>query len=383
MKLRTLAAFGFGGLILAAQPALAAAPVGDPLAGLQAMRETNAIILGNAQGWLTVEGKTFIGGNLSGGGQFGGGNGTQGAAASNRATLTVGGNTSGGIVSLSNGSNGGNGNVGAPASVVVGGDFGGANVNTSGATVKVGGSVSNINGSQGTTVEAGGAGKGYLNAGGGSIAVNKGDQFTTDLRAGIAAETGKLEADLKALSLSLAQVKQTSGNSIVENYGARTLNAVDNGTGVSVFTLSEADLNGWQFKLNVADPALTVVFNILGDGNYNWNTGLAGAFGPDFAGNVIWNFSDAASVHVSQGVFGSILAPFANVVTQSAVSGSIVANGLRAHSAVKLGTYDGGNLGFGAADAVPEPATWAMLIIGFGLVGMAMRRREGIARLSA
>jgi len=29
--------------------------------------------------------------------------------------------------------------------------------------------------------------------------------------------------------------------------------------------------------------------------------------------------------------------------------------------------------------AVPEPATWAMMIIGFGLTGAALRRREGVA----
>eukprot|EP01041_Mallomonas_annulata_P030223 gene30223-52331_t len=28
------------------------------------------------------------------------------------------------------------------------------------------------------------------------------------------------------------------------------------------------------------------------------------------------------------------------------------------------------------ADAVPEPATWAMMILGFGLVGSQVRRRR-------
>jgi hypothetical protein len=32
---------------------------------------------------------------------------------------------------------------------------------------------------------------------------------------------------------------------------------------------------------------------------------------------------------------------------------------------------------------IPEPATWAMLITGFGLVGSAMRRRRGIASVNA
>jgi hypothetical protein len=33
--------------------------------------------------------------------------------------------------------------------------------------------------------------------------------------------------------------------------------------------------------------------------------------------------------------------------------------------------------------AIPEPATWGMMIAGFGLVGFAMRRRETMARVAA
>jgi PEP-CTERM motif len=42
------------------------------------------------------------------------------------------------------------------------------------------------------------------------------------------------------------------------------------------------------------------------------------------------------------------------------------------------------NLAFrlGAPGAVPEPATWAMMLLGFGLVGGAMRRRKSAAQLA-
>jgi hypothetical protein len=36
-----------------------------------------------------------------------------------------------------------------------------------------------------------------------------------------------------------------------------------------------------------------------------------------------------------------------------------------------------------ATAVVPEPATWAMLVAGFGLVGFAMRRRRPLEQVSA
>ena len=42
-----------------------------------------------------------------------------------------------------------------------------------------------------------------------------------------------------------------------------------------------------------------------------------------------------------------------------------------------LGSY-GGNLTFIPAAAVPEPGTWALMLIGFGAVGFSMRRRRRI-----
>ena len=39
-----------------------------------------------------------------------------------------------------------------------------------------------------------------------------------------------------------------------------------------------------------------------------------------------------------------------------------------------------GTLSFGATAAVPEPATWALMLMGFGAVGFSMRRRRATAR---
>ncbi len=42
--------------------------------------------------------------------------------------------------------------------------------------------------------------------------------------------------------------------------------------------------------------------------------------------------------------------------------------------------YTGGSpVAFLSLDAVPEPATWALMIVGFGLVGTTLRRRAAIA----
>jgi hypothetical protein len=41
------------------------------------------------------------------------------------------------------------------------------------------------------------------------------------------------------------------------------------------------------------------------------------------------------------------------------------------------------NLTIGVSGAVPEPATWAMMIVGFGLIGAAARRRQSVRTVTA
>ena len=373
----------FGGIasaLLLASPAFATSAVGDPAAGLQAMRELNLIVLGDlGQNGQNVQGKTFVGGNLSGGGQYGVGNSQRSETASDRATLTVVGNVTGNNLNLHNGSNGGNGLVGTPASVVIGGDFtAGMNMNTSNATLAVGGKVQNVNGSNGSKIQSGGGKGGYLNANGASVSTGLGDAFTAPLVAGLTAEQATLEADLKAASLALAGMQTTAGNDTSAYYGRLTLHAANDGSGVSVFNLTDAIFGYNEFALNLANANDPVIINITGDGSYDWNANSINGLNWTVADNIIWNFSDASVLNLNREVFGSVLAPFATVTNANQLSGSIVAGKMNMKGQVQLGTF-GGDVHFrdATAGAVPEPATWAMMIAGFGLVGAMMRRRRG------
>jgi hypothetical protein len=130
----------------------------------------------------------------------------------------------------------------------------------------------------------------------------------------------------------------------------------------------------------------------LGNFRYSHNACNVGATGPvegtfalDFSGSLLSGlFSGTAAAR--PGVTGL----FDQVFTYTVTGGTgrfLGANG----SFMNNGTVDvrGGppsrlTLNFnGTINAVPEPGTWAMMILGFGLVGVGMRRRRGAVSLRA
>ncbi|HWW65863.1 MAG TPA: PEPxxWA-CTERM sorting domain-containing protein [Sphingomonadaceae bacterium] len=70
-------------------------------------------------------------------------------------------------------------------------------------------------------------------------------------------------------------------------------------------------------------------------------------------------------------------------INPSDIQGNLLFVGASFDSSDRDDGFKLGGLTLSTVGAVPEPATWAMMIAGFGLVGAAMRRRPTIAHVAA
>ena len=324
----------------------APAMAGTVLTGLDAMREWNLIVLGDLTSNSEVEGRTFVAGNLQG-------NSSNysirqsGRSAIGTAGLTVVGDVSGGTKNL-------NGGAGADIGGTV---FSGFNLNGSPQTVNAGGAVFRTNVNQNT------------------VNANLGSGFT----GGLAAQSAALTQSLGDLSSSLAGMSATNAATFAFNRG--TFNVVPDAAGQAVFSINASDLasiRDIQFNLN---GAKTVIVNVSGT-NVTFDDNFLGG-GSGLGQNVLWNLTDATNLTVGNAFQGSVLAPNAVAQLANYISGSVVVKSMNQKGEVHLRTLSGE---FGPAyanGAVPEPATWAMLVLGFGIVGGGMRAARRGPRIKA
>jgi choice-of-anchor A domain-containing protein len=357
---------------------------GSAIAGLTELSELNVVVLGDMTGGDDVEGKTFVGGNLTNGATFGGGtsaNPGQGFTSSSFATLTVGGNLSGSD-NIDNGYNGYTANGVTPSGATVGGNVGTINLNASNADLYVGGSIGLTNGGNGATIMVGGSLGSNPHPNGTTVEQNLGAGFSGPLQTGIANDTATLSANMMALSTGLTNLGPTAGSSFnVANPNDATLTAKNTGLGYAVIDITAAQL----------ESARTLVFDIakLGDGAYlptiiNVTGGATGtvdvdannnnaAYGPD----LIWNFENAKNIDFQSEFNGSVLARNAMVTSATQLNGSLVAQSFNQGGEVHLGTWEGdADLDSILGSCAPEPAAWALMIAGLGLVGASLRRRS-------
>jgi PEP-CTERM motif len=153
-------------------------------------------------------------------------------------------------------------------------------------------------------------------------------------------------------------------------------NSLSNGTGGGSFSLANNDGSPSRdavFVRTVSDdisgtPA-TDYFGrgiSFGGGLINTNTAMINSLNLSDLNGFAYNPADFATSHVNSGFFLEEVAFHNGVVTRNAsASGSFL--------------YDSFTVSLvgGPTAAVPEPASWTMMIAGFGLVGGAMRRRRG------
>ncbi|URD60966.1 FxDxF family PEP-CTERM protein [Sphingomonas sp. KRR8] len=94
----------------------------------------------------------------------------------------------------------------------------------------------------------------------------------------------------------------------------------------------------------------------------------------NFTSVVLNNGTSNFSFNIANGVFDSASRELIPLVASA--SNVLTINGTTFGDASYSGT-----LSFGMNSAVPEPATWALMLLGFGAVGFSMRRRNSAAAL--
>jgi choice-of-anchor A domain-containing protein len=336
-----------------------------PITGIDALREWNLVVLGNLDSSSEVEGRTFVGGNLTGNSSNYGIRST--TSANGQPGLTVVGNVNGGHKNLNNGSG-----------AVVGGNVtSGFNLNGPNQTVKVGGMINNTNVNQNTVLS---------------------NLDRSDPGFGLALQQQKadLKSSMASLSFDMGTLAANSQLSVQGNRG--TFNAQPNAQGLAVFNISAADLDKIgeiQFNLNGAD---TAIVNVSGRA-VNLNDNFLGGTN-NLGENVIWNFPDAEDLTLSTAWGGSVLAPLADAETRNYIQGSGVFGNLKQNGEMHIGTFKGGYVtppsggtstggdsstgggtssggdGSPGGGAVPVPEPGMFGLFGLGVGGLILWRRR-------
>jgi choice-of-anchor A domain-containing protein len=372
-----------GALLLSTASAALAAPLPPSAnaaqiqAGLQAMRDYNLITLKDLSSSSEVEGRAFVGGNLSGSSSnyfaqphgLTGGNGlvvagsvTGGAKqVNNGAGLVVGGNLTSGA-----NMNAGPGGTGA---VKVGGAISGGTVNANNASVYVAGGVANVNAKD---VYYGGALGANVNG-----TKHAGDTSQATLGADLAAQAAAYATDFADLSGYLDALAPTGPLSSFLTYSGQTakFNA-GSGSGVAVFDIADlaaalAGMSQVQFTLPTTYDLVVInvaasSFTMPGGVNFNGPTNLGQ--------KVIWNFVNATTLNLGSSFYGSVLAPNATLTNGNFIEGSVVAKSVNQNGEIHMNNLTG-SIGE-IRSVVPEADGWALMIAGFGGAGVMLRRRR-------
>lgn len=146
-----------------------------------------------------------------------------------------------------------------------------------------------------------------------------------------------------------------------------TFNSIAGIGGLAVFSVNGNSLfqNNLvqQMSINM-NSATTVVINVSGT-NITYNGGnMVGGFNIANASKIIWNFYEATTLNIDRHFFGAILAPKATMSNSTAIEGSVFTDTFNQNGEVHLPNFDGN---------IPTPGT--LTLAGFGLIAASRRRR--------
>lgn len=328
--------------VAGAMPA-SAALVGQSIStGIAALKEWNVVSFNNFTSSNHVDGRVLVGGNFTSNNMNILGNNVP-ATTYGTGALTVAGNA----------------------------NLSGSSINLGGG-INVGGNLSgNYNNNGNNAVTYGGTNTSFANN---TTATNGGASFTNAL----ISQKNDIKASLTSLSSNLAALANTGGVAVGGDSNNQSITVT--GSGLQVLNWSEAMFEGTSNQaLNVTVPSgATLVINVAGtdiDFNRNFNT---------YANmqNVLFNFYEATTVDIARQFSGSVLGVFADITGGNSgnIDGTVIGNNVvqNANGEIHNAYFQGDLSSLGSGQSVvvaPEPSTWGLLILGFGLIGAVLRGR--------
>lgn len=209
-----------------------------------------------------------------------------------------------------------------------------------------------------------------------------GDTFSINFSQGYLGTEGSAVALPGLTSTAVFRLSELSGGDGVSNFTGWTFNIDDmKNTSSGIVTGSRLSVFGFDVDPNRNGASATGVFAGVGSGAISNGLNVevcfrSGGGGAGCAGGGGGGLSIGESIAVVNLVPNTFTLTFGSAQSQITLDKFIV----RYQSiATDTGISDGSGIG---TAAVPEPASWAMLIAGFGLVGAVMRRRQRAGALA-